>query len=177
MTATTAATAAAVILVGCTKSKRSTRSIARDLYDPSDLFRRRRAYAEAAGRPWAILSALYGVVEPGQTIDPYDLTIGQRSRPDADPRGWAIGSIQSCYRLAGRVTDVGLADCSAPLTIEVHAGIDYVRTLELALPAFAAEITIEHPVRGMMIGEQKAHYFPPAPAVELPALGQLHLAI
>lgn len=169
--------AADVILVGCTKTKRAERSTARDLYDPSDLFRRRRSYAEAEGRPWGILSAGAGVLHPGQMIDPYDVTIAQRMKPDNDPRGWAIGSIQAAYRLAGRVTAEGLPDCSGPLTIEVHAGIDYVRTLELALPAFASTITIEHPVRGMQIGEQKAHYLPPAPAVQLPPLGQLALAL
>lgn len=162
-----------VILVGCTKTKRAERSMARDLYDPSDLFRRRRAYAEASGLPWAILSARAGVISPDFVLDPYDMTIAQRRRPDMDPRGWAISSIQAAFRLAG--ADV-LED---PIVIEVHAGIDYVRTLELALPAFtrSERITIEHPVAGMQIGEQKAHYLPPAPAVELPPLGQLCLAL
>jgi hypothetical protein len=152
--------AADVVLIGCTKTKRAERAAARDLYDPSDLFRRRRAYAEAAGRPWAILSALYGVVEPDRLIDPYDTTIAQRRTADGGGRCWAIGAIQGCFRLAGRTTELvdGFARYVEPLTIEVHAGIEYVRTLELALPAFRTDITLEHPVAGLGIGEQKRHY-------------------
>lgn len=165
-----------VILVGCTKAKRTERAAARDLYDASDLFRRRRSYAEATGLPWGILSASAGVIAPTFVLDPYDYTIAQRRRGDADARGWAIGSIQAAFRLAGRVDSLGLVDTSAPLVIEVHAGIDYVRTLELALPAFSTTIELVHPVAGLMIGEQKQHYA--GLAVETPApLGQLALAL
>lgn len=143
-----------LLLIGCTKSKRTERCAARDMYDPSDLFRRRRAYAEASGLPWGILSAGAGVLRPDQSISPYDLTIEQRMRPDMDPRGWAIGSIQSAVRLV-----VG-QDGPWPdeLTIEVHAGVDYLRTLELARPAFAMPFELVHPVRGLGIGQQKAWY-------------------
>jgi hypothetical protein len=168
-----------VILVGCTKAKRTERSAARDLYDASDLFRRRRAYAEATGLPWGILSALAGAVSPTTVLDPYDYTIAQRRKADADTRGWAIGAIQGAFRLAGRVDELGLVDTSRPLVIEVHAGIDYVRTLELALPAFSTTIELVHPVAGLMIGEQKQHYagLVSEPA-EIPStFGQLALAL
>lgn len=168
-----------VILVGCTKTKASTRTTARDLYEPSDLFRRRRTYAEATGAPWAILSALHGVVEPGRELDPYEFTIAQRNTADFDARGWAIAALQACFRLAGRVAVVPEGERFArylePLTIEVHAGIDYVRTLSLGLPAFSTTITLDHPVHGMQIGQQKAYYLPPV--LDLPPLGQLSLAI
>ena len=163
-----------VILVGCTKTKRSTRAAARDLYDASDLFRRRRSYAETTGLPWGILSAAAGAISPETVLDPYDFTIARRMKTDEDPRGWAISSIQSAYRLAGRLTEEGLPDCSGDLTIEIHAGIDYVRTIELGLPAFPGTIELVHPVAGMMIGEQKAHYTVTA---EPELAGQLSLAI
>jgi hypothetical protein len=171
-----------VILVGCTKTKGSTRTSARALYEPSDLFRRRRAYAEATGRPWAILSALHGVVEPDRELDPYEFTIAQRNTADFDARGWAISALQACFRLAGRSAVVPAGERFAryldPLTIEVHAGIDYVRTLSLGLPAFSTTITLDHPVHGMQIGQQKAYYLPPAPElVNLPPLGQLSLEL
>ena len=149
-------TASTVILVGCTKTKRAERSAARDLYDPSDLFRRRRSYAEATGLPWGILSAGCAVLDPDQLVDPYDMTIAQRRL--VDPRGWAIGSIQGAFRLAG------LDPRTDDLRLEVHAGIDYVRTLALGLPAFDVSIDIAHPVAGMQIGQQKQHYSTPAPA-------------
>lgn len=160
--------AADVVLVGCTKTKRTLAATARDLYDPSDLFARRRHYAETSGLPWGILSAYHGAIAPDVLIAPYDYTIAQRLRPDNDPRGWAIASIQSCYRLAGLTPGID------PIVIEIHAGIDYVRALALALPAFSKPIELRHPVAGMMIGEQKAHYT--RPTIELP-LGQLSLAL
>lgn len=170
--------AADVILVGCTKTKADTRQPARDLYEPSDLFRRRRAYAEATGAPWAILSALHGVAAPDRELDPYTFTIAQRNTADGDPRGWAIAALQACFRLAGRVAVVAEGERFAryvePLTIEVHAGVDYVRTLALGLPAFSTTITLVHPVEGMQIGQQKAHY---AATASTPELGQLALAL
>jgi len=152
-----------VVLVGCTKAKRSERSAARDMYDPSDLFRRRREYAESSGLPWAILSARLGVVEPDRQIDPYDFTIRQRMAADWDPRGWAIGAVQACFRLAGRRAGrdeaTGHRRFVEPLTIEIHAGIDYVRTFEVGVELFATSITVLHPVEGLGIGQQKAWYF------------------
>lgn len=162
-------TASTVVLVGCTKTKRTERSAARDLYDPSDLFRRRRSYAEATGLPWGILSAGCGVLAPDQEVRPYDMTIAQRRL--VDPRGWAVGSIQAAFRIAGldpRVDDIRL---------EVHAGVDYVRTLALGVPAFPGSIELAHPVKGLQIGQQKQHYSTPA-VVEAPASWtQLALAI
>lgn len=152
-----------VILIGCTKLKRAERAAARDLYDPSDLFRRRRRYAEASGVPWAVLSARHGVIEPGWEIEPYDFTIRQRLAADWKPGLWAHGVLAKCFLLAGRqavkLPDAQYARFVEPLTIEIHAGIDYVRAVELAVDHFVADITIVHPVAGMGIGEQKAWYF------------------
>lgn len=152
-----------VILVGCTKAKRTERSAARDLYDPSDLFRRRRRYAEAQGVPWAILSARHGVIEPGWEIEPYDFTIRQRLTAEWRPALWAHGVLAKCFMLAHRhavkLPGEPYARFVEPLTVEIHAGVDYVRAVELAVPRFAAEITLLHPVAGMGIGEQKAWYF------------------
>jgi hypothetical protein len=56
-----------VILLGCVKSKLDNRAKARDLYC-SPLWRGRRAYAEASGLPWLILSAKHGLVEPDSVL-------------------------------------------------------------------------------------------------------------
>lgn len=168
--------AADVVLVGCTKTKRTERSAARDLYDPSDLFRRRRSYAEAQTAPWAIVSALYGLVEPDQQIDPYELTIAQRGTAAyGGTKHWARTILRRCFELAGIPAEfdetLGHTAFVRHLTIEVHAGIDYVRALEEVAGDYRAGVTILHPVRGMQIGEQKAHYVKPTPA-PVAALGE-----
>ena len=51
------------VLLGCVSQKNATPMAAKDLYR-SELFRRRRLYAEASGAPWWIVSAEYGLVRP-----------------------------------------------------------------------------------------------------------------
>jgi hypothetical protein len=62
------------LILGCVSRKRSTPSAARDLY-VSPLFERRRRYADRSGRPWVILSAAYGIVDPETVLAPYDVTL------------------------------------------------------------------------------------------------------
>lgn len=61
-----------VILVQCTKTKRTQQAPAKQLYDPSAYFRKMRAYAELKGDEWYILSAKYGLVHPDAVISPYN---------------------------------------------------------------------------------------------------------
>ena len=152
-----------VILVGCTKSKRSASCPARDMYDPSDLFRLRRAYAEASGRPWAILSARLGVVGPEREIDPYNFTITQRraQRLGADSCGpTACCKRASCSPAAATVMGPGgfLVWADPSLTVEIHAGIDYVRTVELGVVDHYRQVTLTCPTEGLGIGQQKQWY-------------------
>ena len=56
------------VLLGCVSQKRDSPAPAKDLYR-SQLWRRRRAYAEASGRPWMILSALHGLVDPEALLE------------------------------------------------------------------------------------------------------------
>lgn len=69
---------APLFLIACSKAKADTVSRARDLYR-GDLFRKAVAYAEAEGGRWAILSALHGLVQPGATVAPYNLTLADLS--------------------------------------------------------------------------------------------------
>ncbi len=62
------------MLVGCVATKAPAPAPAKDLYR-SQLFTRRRAYAEASGKPWFILSALHGLVQPDEVTEPYDLNM------------------------------------------------------------------------------------------------------
>ena len=77
-----------VILAGCVKTKAPEASPGCDLY-LSPLFERRRRYAESSGRPWYILSAEHGLLDPGSIIEPYDvhLTTGQGLHDDRVPAG------------------------------------------------------------------------------------------
>jgi len=62
--------AARIALVSCVKQKCASAAPARDLY-LSQLFRGLRQYAETHSDRWYILSAEYGVLSPGQVIEPY----------------------------------------------------------------------------------------------------------
>lgn len=70
-----------VVLVGCVKSKQSQPTLAKDLYT-SSLFQARRRFAERFGDRWFILSALHGLVDPEQSLAPYEqvLTAGASRR-------------------------------------------------------------------------------------------------
>ena len=65
-----------IILVSCVRKKRATASLAKDLYI-SDWFRKPAAYAGRNSDAWYILSARYGLVEPNQVIEPYDVTLNR----------------------------------------------------------------------------------------------------
>lgn len=61
-----------ITLISCTASKRDCPAPARDLYDESAYFRKMRAWADARGKEWYILSAKHGVVHPNEYLSPYD---------------------------------------------------------------------------------------------------------
>jgi hypothetical protein len=117
---------------------------ARDLYR-SELFRRRRRYAEATGRPWAILSAEHGLLDPDAVIEPYDTTL-KAMRP-AERLEWARRVVAQLEERFGPPEGK---------TFEVHAGSDYTASLRTALRAAGA--TIEVPLEGLRIGEQLHWY-------------------
>ena len=104
-----------LLLVGCVKKKRSHVVLAKDLYD-STLWRWRRAYAEASGCSWYVLSAKHGLLDPNIELEPYDLALSDLS--PADRRLWSQRVLRdlkaSIPELRGKV-------------IEIHAGQDYVK--------------------------------------------------
>lgn len=62
------------MLIACGRSKDPDPQPARDLYT-GDLFRKARAYAEACGARWFILSAKHGLLDPAAVVAPYDLCL------------------------------------------------------------------------------------------------------
>lgn len=134
----------AALLVGCVSRKEASARPAKDLYR-TELFRRRRAYAEASGHLWLIISALHGVIDPEAVIEPYDVRLADLS---ALERG-ALGE-----RIAAELEDRfgALRGC----LFEVHAGDEYFAMLATALRPHGA--MLRRPLRGLRIGEQLAWY-------------------
>ena len=134
----------ACVLIGCVSRKEPTARAAKDLYR-TELFSRRRAYAEASGQPWLIVSALHGLVDPDRVIEPYDVKIS-----DLD--------LTERQALAGRIADeleqrFGALDDA---TFEVHAGDEYMQMLAAGVRPRGGHLV--NPLRGLRIGEQLAWY-------------------
>ncbi len=133
-----------VLLLGCVKGKGERAARARELY-VSDLFRKRRAYAEAAGHSWFILSAQHGLVAPDDVLEPYDMALGKQS---AVYRGrWGHQVVQALQHRLGPLSET---------TFEVHAGAPYVEAIRGPLQAAGALVVL--PLRGLRQGQQLAWY-------------------
>ena len=132
------------VLIGCVSRKEPTARAAKDLYR-TELFSRRRAYAERSGHPWLIVSALHGAIDPDDVIEPYDRRISDLDRAER-------------RELAARIADQleqRFGDLQRT-TIEVHAGEEYVTMLGTSLPPRGVQLV--NPLRGLRIGEQLAWY-------------------
>lgn len=137
-----------VVLVGCVKSKLGRPAQARDLYT-SALFRKARAYAEATGAEWFILSAEHGLVEPEQVIEPYELHLSSTSR--AYRAEWGRRVVHDLQ--------ANLGDPRSKV-IEVHAGKAYLEAVRKGLVEAGA--TVVEPLAGLTMGERLAWYAPVA---------------
>lgn len=127
-----------VFLVSCVSKKRSTPAPACDLYI-SDLFRKERAFIEATGCRWFILSAEHGLVAPEEVIVPYDRTLNTMGI--AGRRAWAR---RVWIQLSERVLPVD--------HIVIFAGHRY---REFLLDPLRQEVAcVEIPLEGLRIGEQ-----------------------
>jgi hypothetical protein len=133
-----------VLLLGCVKLKASSPQQAKDLY-VSNLFRKRRGYADQRGLPWFVLSAEHGLLRPDDLVAPYDVEL--KAQPVSYRRVWGAWVIERLRRELGVLTGVRL---------EVHAGDAYVEAL--VEPARAAGAKLIRPLQGLMLGEQLAWY-------------------
>jgi len=66
-------------LISCSKSKGGHRDLARNMY-VSSLYRKSVMVAEGWGISFSILSAKYGLLNPDDMIEPYDLTLKGASK-------------------------------------------------------------------------------------------------
>ena len=133
-----------VLLLGCVKLKASSPRQAKDLY-VSDLFRKRRGYADQRGLPWFVLSAEHGLLRPDDLVAPYDVEL--KAQPVSYRRVWAAWVIERLRRELGTLTGVRL---------EVHAADAYAEAL--VEPARAVDAKLIRPLQGLMLAEQLAWY-------------------
>jgi uncharacterized protein DUF6884 len=127
-----------IYLVSCVGKKRPSPSRARDIY-VSAWFQLVKQYAEAAGSPWFILSAKYGLLEPDQIIEPYEQTLN--TMPIEDRRAWAD---RVRDQLDGHLLDVR--------QVVFLAGARYREFLADQLKDRG--IQVEIPMEGLTIGRQ-----------------------
>lgn len=104
-----------LVLVGCVKTKHAAPSAAKDLYK-SPLWRCRRAYAESLGCPWYILSAKYGLLDPEERIETYDLAL--KDLRAKCRREWSSRVLDELKRRVPSVRNK---------VIEIHAGAAYIQ--------------------------------------------------
>lgn len=127
-----------VFLVSCVAGKTSKASPAADLYT-SAWFVKARAFVEATGDPWFILSAEHGLLPPEQVIEPYERTLNTMST--ADRRSWAQMVRE---QMEENLPDVG--------EVVVLAGNRYRENLMPYLRGRYSKVTV--PMEGLTIGRQ-----------------------
>jgi hypothetical protein len=137
-------TAADVVLISCVKSKQNKPAKAKDLYI-SDLFAKERAYAERSGRPWFILSAEHGLVDPEQVLAPYEAYLP--AMPASYRRSWGNTVITQLETVLGSLRG---------LTLEIHAGRPYVRSIQDGLLQRGANVLL--PLDGLRFGTRLRWY-------------------
>lgn len=133
-----------VVVLGCVKTKQRGPSKARDLYT-SSLFRKRRTYAVASGRPWVIFSAKHGILDPDDVIETYDVALAKL--PAAERREKGAQAAQQLERKFGSLHG---------MTFEIHAGDAYVSSLRQPLEARGAILI--YPLEGLSFGQQLQWY-------------------
>ena len=128
-------------LVSCTKSKAGHAMPAKNLYLPSSLFRKARAYCERTYDDWYILSAKHGVLHPESVVEPYDVTLNNMSIDIR--REW------------GKQVWSGLRTL-LPCVFYFHTGARYRDTV---IPYFReSRVQFYIPLEGLRVGEQMSWY-------------------
>ena len=133
-----------LVLIGCVKTQREGRHQAQDLY-ASALFAGRRARAESSGAPWLILSAKYGIVDPHEELDEYNVPL--KRLPKAERLEWA--------RTVLRQFDERFPH-SRGMTVEIHSGVEYRAPLDTELARRG--VSLVAPLAELGIGRQLSSY-------------------
>lgn len=133
-----------MILLGCVKLKGSDPAPARSLYR-SPLWSKRRTYAEASSTPWLILSAKHGLLDPDETVAPYDLALADLTA--AQRRAWGVTVVEQLQARLGGLQGT---------LLEIHAGSSYRDAISDGVERAGGRI--DAPLRGLFMGQQLAWY-------------------
>ena len=129
-----------IYLVSCVSAKLEHAAPARALY-ASTWFKKARRYVEAQAACWYILSAKHGLVDPGEVLTPYEVTLNRM--PASERCRWAARVLEALSEIA-RPGDA----------VVMLAGRRYREHLTPVLEARG--ITVEVPMEGLGIGQQLA---------------------
>jgi hypothetical protein len=124
-------------LVSCCKKKIFVPSRAENLYI-SPLFRYASRYCKEQYKSWYILSAKYGLLVPDEFIEPYNLTLQDKTNLERQEWGRKVFEQLRTMNMHSEV-------------FFLHAGGVYCEPLEHL-------IACQLPMRGMGIGQQLAWY-------------------
>jgi hypothetical protein len=95
---------------------------------------------------WFVLSALHGLVAPGQILEPYDKTLNTLGR--AERRQWSQRVLRALEEQLGSLRGVHF---------EVHASANYVE-YGLRDGLIQAGATVSWPTKGLPLGKQLQYY-------------------
>ena len=122
---------------------------AKDVYD-SRLWKARRRYAEESGVPWLILSARHGLLASDDTIEPYELRLGDLDGNALEAiADRVIRQLRSNWPPNGRV-------------VEAHVRHEYGD--RIAPVVIACGGRLEQPLRGLSVCGQLSWYRGQRPA-------------
>ena len=131
---------ARIVLLSYTKAKLDKPSPAQELYSPSPMFQKTKAYGETLKPDKTfILSAKHHLVPMEKELEPYDLTLKNMKKDEKEQWGETVIS---------QMNDRGIKPESD--TFIFLAGSEYIKPLKDHIP----EENIENPMQGKRMGER-----------------------
>tara|TARA_R110000751_G_scaffold11664_3_gene40746 strand:- start:1734 stop:2213 length:480 start_codon:yes stop_codon:yes gene_type:complete len=131
---------ARIVLLSCTKAKLDKPSPAQELYSPSPMFQKTKAYGESLKPDKTfILSAKHHLTPMDKQLEPYDMTLKDMKKDDKTKWGETVIS---------QMKEKGIDPQKD--TFIFLAGSDYIKPLEKHIP----EGNIEKPMEGKRMGER-----------------------
>lgn len=127
-----------MVLVSCSKTKHDDTHRAEDLYEPSDIFQKRRTFAKREGVHWGVLSAKHGYLRPWDIVENYEKHISERT------------PVWSAFVLDELLADLEFLDTDQ---VTLLAGKRYVDPLVAELEARGYDVVDYN--RGLRPGERK----------------------
>ena len=129
-----------IVLLSCTKAKLDKPSQAQDLYSPSPMFQKTKAYGKSLNPDKTyILSAKHHLVPLDKQLEPYDMTLKDMNKDEKEK--WS-------QTVISQMKEKGINPESD--TFIFLAGSAYIKPLEKHIP----ESNIENPMEGKRMGER-----------------------